>query len=412
MRHALLFLAVPFLAAAAGATAGDAPAAPPASDGVVQLVESVPIETTLDLPDVPDARDVWPAMIERAGKTLDIEVFYISDDPQRDDDPLDAVLNAVAAAAARGVRVRLIADKGFHRTYPGWCDSIGRLPGAETRLLDARSAWGGIQHSKYFVVDGRACFVGSQNWDYRALEHIHELGVRIDSPAVAGAVEAVFAWDWALAGGETPPQSAPVNAGPWNLTTSGGAAVAARMGASPPQGLPEGIPHDEPLLVDLIDRAQHEVRLQLLTYSVSDREGRYFATLDDALRRAAARGVKVRIILSNWAKRDYMVPAIKSLAVLRNIEVRFTNIPPWSGGFVPFARVEHAKYLVKDGDEAWLGTANWGYDYFHQTRNLSFFFAGEALVGDMTRFFETSWNGPYAETVDPCASYSPPPREE
>lgn len=386
------------------------PAEPPPLDGHIRLVESYPVETMLDLPDVADARDVWIDMIASARTSLDIEVFYVSADPDRPD-ALDAVLAEVAAAAGRGVRVRLLADKGFHRTYPEWIDQIGALPGAEARLLDAREAWGGILHAKFFVMDGRAAYLGSQNWDYRALEHIHELGARIDGPGPARAFEAVFAYDWALAGGAPPPE-APVSAGPWRLAVPGRGEITARLAASPPAGLPPGIPHDEPLLVELIERAEHELRLHLLSYNPSGRDGSYYAVLDDALRRAAARGVEVRIILSNWSKRRYMLPYVKSLAVLDHVEVRFTNIPPWSGGFVPFARVEHPKYLVKDGDAAWLGTSNWAYDYFHDSRNLSLFCEGEALAGDMVRWFETSWSSPYAEVVDPCADYEPPKRDE
>ncbi len=386
------------------------PIATAAAQGTMQLVESVPVETVLDQPDLPEARDVWPEMIASARSTLDIEVFYVSADPARDD-ALDVVLAAVSAAAARGVRVRLLADRGFHKTYPEWIDAIGGLPGAEVRLLDARRLWGGVQHAKFFVVDDRACFVGSQNWDYRALEHIHELGARFESAAVATAVGAVFAHDWALAGGGTPPTDVAA-AGPWALAADGGAVATVRFAASPPQALPPGVPHDEPLLVDLIDRAAREVRLHLLSYGVAERDGTYYATLDAALRRAAARGVQVKVILSNWAKRAAALPHIKSLAVLDNVEVRFTNIPPWSGGAIPFARVEHPKYLVKDDDEAWLGTANWGRDYFHESRNLSFFIAGGPVAGDMARWFDTSWNSPYAEVVDPCADYAPPPRGE
>ena len=391
--------------------AGSPAADPPAPHGQVQLVESVPVETDLDLPDLPDARDVWPMLIAGARESLDIEVFYVSAEPDTPD-ALDVVLAEVAAAAGRGVRVRLLADAGFHRTYPQWVDEIGALPGAEARLFDARTTWGGVQHAKFFVIDGRAAFVGSQNWDWRALEHIHELGARIDGPIPARAVGAIFDWDWALAGGETPSRAEPVDAGPWRLAVRGRGEVDARLAASPPQALPPGLPHDEPLLVELIDRAQRELRLHLLSYNPGDRHGGYYEVLDNALRRAAARGVQVRIILSNWSKRRYMQPHVKSLAVLANIEVRFTNIPPWSGGFVPYGRVEHPKYLVKDGDEAWLGTANWARSYFHDSRNLSLFFAGAALAGDMTRFFDKSWNSPYAEIVDPGVVYTPPRREE
>ncbi len=410
-KHAAFFALILVLAAPSALAELEAVSADCRSDGNVQLVESVPAETILDLPDLPEARDVWPALIAGARESLDIEVFYVSADPDAPD-ALDVVLAEVAAAAERGVRVRLLADAGFHRTYPTWVDEIGALPGAEARLFDARAAWGGVQHAKFFVVDGRAAFVGSQNWDWRALEHINELGVRLDGPAPARAVQAIFDWDWALAGGEPPPSGEPVNAGAWRMSVRGRGEVAVSLAASPPGALPAGIPHDEPLLVELIDRAERELRLHLLSYNPGDRDGGYYATLETALRRAAARGVSVRIILANWSKRHYMLPYVKSLAVLKDVEVRFTNIPPWSGGFVPYGRVEHPKYLIKDGDEAWLGTANWGRGYFHDSRNLSLFFTGEAVAGDMTRFFDLSWDSPYAETVDPGADYTPPRREE
>ncbi|MBU1072768.1 hypothetical protein KKG45_05940, partial [bacterium] len=139
------FIALMLILAAPPVLAADSPAAdPPLLHGNIRLVESVPVETVLDLPDLPDARDVWPVLIAGARSTLDIEVFYISADPAAPD-ALDVVLAEVAAAAERGVRVRLLTDAGFYRTYPQWVDEIGALPGAESRLLDARAAWGGVQ---------------------------------------------------------------------------------------------------------------------------------------------------------------------------------------------------------------------------------------------------------------------------
>jgi phosphatidylserine/phosphatidylglycerophosphate/cardiolipin synthase-like enzyme len=113
-------------------------------------------------------------------------------------------------------------------------------------------------------------------------------------------------------------------------------------------------------------------------------------------------------VLSNWAKRPYMLPHIRSLAVLPGVEIRFTDYPEWSGGFIPYARVDHAKFLVADRRALWIGTANWARDYFHESRNISLFVEGEALAADAIAFFETGWRGPYAETVDPCREYAPP----
>ena len=163
-------------------------------------------------------------------------------------------------------------------------------------------------------------------------------------------------------------------------------------------------------MVEMIDAARDSVHLQLLSYGITDRQKRVFDDLDSALRRASVRGAKVRIILSNWSKSKYSLPWIKSLAVLPGIEIRFTNIPEYSGGFIPFARVEHAKYLTVDGNALWIGTSNWSRGYFYDSRNISLFFRGFGATVDPDRFFNLSWHGPYAETVDPAADYQPPKR--
>ncbi len=373
-------------------------------------VESVPAETVYGLDSMPDAPGVWLEMIRGATESIDIESFYFSQDPDDPEDALDAVIEALAAAAERGVRIRAIGDKGFLRTYSDVYDRIGALPGAEARALDARALWGGVQHAKFFLVDGREFYVGSQNWDWRALVQIRELGARVGHPGLTAALAAVFATDWALAGGEEPP-AAEIASGPFRLAVADGDSIGLRLAASPPAALPPGVPHDEPLLVEMIDGARETLRLQLLSYNPGNRDNTVYFTLDNALRRAAARGVQVRIILANWSKRSYMLPWIQSLAVLPNVEIRFTNIPQWSGGFVPYARVEHAKYLVADRGRFWIGTANWAEDYFHQSRNVSLFGDGVAGASRLIAFFEQGWRGPYAETVDPCGSYRAPRRQ-
>jgi len=163
-------------------------------------------------------------------------------------------------------------------------------------------------------------------------------------------------------------------------------------------------------LVALLDSARERIRVQLLSYNPADRDGGYYELFDTALRRAAARGVRIEMILSNWAKRGSSLPYIQSLAVLPNVEIRFTNIPPWSGGFIPYARVDHAKYVTVDGDRLWLGTANWARSYFHSSRNISLFLRGDGCCDVPDRFFGRTWTSRYAETVDPGGSYAPPRR--
>ena len=88
--------------------------------------------------------------------------------------------------------------------------------------------------------------------------------------------------------------------------------------------------------------------------------------------------------------------------------MRLTTIPPWSGGFIPFARVTHAKALVVDGKRGWLGTSNWEKDYFTRSRNVGILVDDPALAAQLAGFFATLWQSTYAVPVDPDAAYTPP----
>jgi phosphatidylserine/phosphatidylglycerophosphate/cardiolipin synthase-like enzyme len=177
---------------------------------------------------------------------------------------------------------------------------------------------------------------------------------------------------------------------------------------SPRGWLPDESLWDLPRLTALIDSAGTTVRVQLLTYRTTDRDGRFFEDLEAALRRAAARGVSVQLLLSDWCMRAGTIEGLQSLEPLPNVEVRLMTIPQWSGGFVPYARVAHAKYLVVDGRRAWIGTSNWERDYFLASRNVGLILESRSIGAALDRFFLDGWNGPYAKPVDPCGKYQPP----
>jgi phosphatidylserine/phosphatidylglycerophosphate/cardiolipin synthase-like enzyme len=375
----------------------------------LELVESAPVETVLDHPDLRDAWQVWPEMIGRAQKTLDFAELYASDDPASRNSRLETAVQAVERAAGRGVRVRFLAEKAFQKTYPETLARLAAKPGIEVRIYDFGALGGGVLHAKYFLVDGREVYVGSQNFDWRSLQHIQELGARVVEPAVARAFADVFETDWALAGGadrktRVHPEGYlfPVQVG------SDGGAPQVTPVFSPAGWLPDPTLWDLPRLVEMIDRATATVRVQLLTYKASARDGSYFDALDAALRRAALRGVKVQLLLSDWSKRAGTIEGLQSLQPVPGIDVRLSTIPPFSGGFVPFARVAHAKYMVVDGRRAWIGTGNWEGDYFTQSRNAGLIIDSPAVGARLDRFFADAWGSPYAYDVDPCAIYEPP----
>lgn len=387
-----------FVLAGCGAPAGTAvaaeglPIATAALPPAVELVESVPVETSLDHPELRDAAEVWVEMIEGAQRSIDLAQFYASNEPGS---KLEGVVVALEAALGRGVHVRFLAEQKFVKLYPDTLDRLAR-GGAKVRHFDLSKVGGGILHAKYFVIDEREAFLGSQNFDWRALEHIYELGARVRQPAVVSALSTVFAADWAYAGGEV----APVAAAPAQP-----AEVA--LVASPQSRLPAGVAWDLPRLIALIDGAKTSVEVELLTYR-ADADGAPWEELEAPLVRAAARGVAVRLLLADWSKRKKTLAGLQRLARTSKIELRLISLPAWSGGFIPFARVAHAKLLVVDGAHGWLGTSNWERDYFYQSRNVGLLLEDRAVVAQLGAFFASAWQSQYTAAFDPAAAYEPP----
>lgn len=389
-----------------GAAATAAAPAAPAYGPALELVETAPIGTVLDHPDLPEAATVWLEMIRRAARTLDFAEFYATNQPGS---RLEPIVRAVEEAAERGVHVRFLADLKFARTQPETLNRLAAHRGIEVRRFDAATllGGGGVLHAKYFLVDGQECYLGSQNFDWRSLTHIQELGVRVRVPAVARALEEVFDADWALAAGKKPPSPARLRQRFPITIDDGGERVELMPVFSPKGFVPDERLWELPRLVEMIDSASKRVRIQLLTYQAVEK-GAYFADLESAIRRALARGVPVELMVSDWSKRSGNIEGLQSLQALPGMTVKLVTVPPWSGGFIPYARVIHAKYMVVDGRKLWIGTSNWERSYFYASRNVGLMVESEKLAQRLDRFFLDDWNGPYAARVDPCGSYQPP----
>lgn len=403
---ALLFSAVLFLAAQpkliaqpnlAGQQGGTARGREGAA---VELVESFPVETGLDHPAIRNTREVWMEMLRRARSSIDIEQFYIANAPG---EALEEIIRVVEAAASRGVRVRVIGERKFSETYPETLARLAAAPGVEVRLIDlSNSESKGVMHAKYFIVDNADLFVGSQNWDWRALTHINEIGLRVRDSLAVDAFARLFAYDWALAGGAAAGEAA-ASAGPLpavfpHEVTIEGERVELTPVFSPRGLLPEGAVWDATALAALIDNARDSLKLQLLSYGTYD-------PLEHALLGAAARGVRVSLLVSDWSLSRSRQKALKRLQQTEGITVRFTSIPEHSGGFISYARVEHCKYLLVDDNRAWVGTSNWSPDYFEASRNAGFVLRSTRLATLLHEKFALSWDGPHVTIIDPDVEY-------
>lgn len=383
-------------------------AALPAASAELTLVQTVPEETVYGSEAASPASGTWLEMIDGASATLDIEQFYIA---HRPGEPLEAVLEAVKRAAARGVKVRIIVDKVMMGESAGPLKELAALENIEGRVIDYRKAFGGVQHAKFFIVDGREVFVGSQNFDWRALRHIHELGLRIKSERAARTFAVIFEEDWAIAGGAAPSKRfkktdfLPVTRKKPEAASFRGEPVSYSLAFSPERSAPSSYDSEIKELLRMIKKARRGFSAQVMSYAIKDYDGTLWFELDKALRAAGRRGVRVRLIFADWTMGKKDDAYIKSLAAAKNVEIKISSLPEHSGGFVPFSRVEHCKYAVADGEASYLSTSNWGKSYFYGSRDAAVFVRGAAAAKALGDIFEAAWSGPYAEPVDQERKY-------
>jgi cardiolipin synthase len=154
----------------------------------------------------------FPAMLEAIGaarSSVALSTYIFNEDPLG-----RCFIDALAAAEARGVEVRVLIDGvGALYRFPPIDRSLRRRGIRAHRFLAAYLPWrmpylNLHNHRKILVVDGRIGFTGGMNLKIghvlaEAPDHpTADLQFRIEGPAVADLMS-VFADDWAFTSGET-----------------------------------------------------------------------------------------------------------------------------------------------------------------------------------------------------------------
>ncbi|ATQ74505.1 phospholipase [Massilia violaceinigra] len=372
-----------------------------------ELVHTAPVETTLVNADLRSSATVWSQLFDEARSEIVIGQFYAI---SKAGTPFDKVVERLEAAGARGVKIRFLLDKkGIGLSDPATLERLRKIPNLDMRVLDYAQLTGtGIIHAKYIAVDKKSAFIGSQNFDWRAFTHIQETGLLITDAAMVAQVRAVFERDWQaqslLASNLAVPRAVAV-AVPV-------AAQAAQLVASPAAFNPSGVADSEVVLPALLADARTEVRIQLLDYAPlgygPDSTRPYYGVIDNAVRAAAGRGVKIKLMVSNWSTDQPGIAYLKSLALLPNVEVRIVTLPLAASGPIPFARVIHSKTMTIDGKLAWVGTSNWAGGYFDKSRNLEVVLRNEKMAQRLGALHEQTWSSSYAQPIDIGKDYPKP----
>src|SRR5690606_8421136 len=114
--------------------------------------------------------------------------FYISN---RAGSRLEAILQALEQKGAAGVKIKILLDQTMIQNDLPSFERLKAIPNAEVRIYPLKQLTDGIVHQKSITVDGEWLFIGSHNFDWRALEHIHEMGIAMKNRRVAQQLDTI-----------------------------------------------------------------------------------------------------------------------------------------------------------------------------------------------------------------------------
>lgn len=165
----------------------------------------------------------------------------------------------------------------------------------------------------------------------------------------------------------------------------------------------------------LIQAAQKTLDIQYYAIFADDTTERMF----EALRKAARRGVRIRILLDDLNTSGKNAQVLK-LGFEKNIELRLFNPLPGGRGSMALriisnlddvARMQrrmHNKIFVADNAVAVTGGRNLGETYFGRSKSSNFVdidvLSAGRIVRDLSRSFDQYWNNPLAYPVQSLMS--------
>ena len=140
-----------------------------------------------------DLEGIDRALIGEARHSIDVAAYLLTDYP---------VVEALAAAAARGVQVRVYLDGGQDAAGPRFEERLRGRRGAASIQIRRKPPGDDIMHLKSYAVDGRLLRSGSANFTYSGLKREDNDLVVIRDPAAVAAFERAFEAMWRRAGNE------------------------------------------------------------------------------------------------------------------------------------------------------------------------------------------------------------------
>ncbi|XP_026213159.1 phospholipase D3 isoform X2 [Anabas testudineus] len=398
------------------------------ADCRVTLVESIPVGLYTSSPSSRQSiADSWLHLLNKANSSVHIAAFYFTlrgDDLESDSEG-KKVFEHLKHLESRGVNLQIAVNSPQTSTKD---TAELAATGAEVRKVDLKDVTGGIIHTKLWVVDQKHLYLGSANMDWRSLSQVKEVGLSVeDCSCLAQDAYRIFGVYWSISGlnnGSLPPywparlSALSSSQNPLNLKFNG---VPARvyLSSAPPQISARGRSDDLSTILSVINDAQRFVYISVMDYlplSQFTDPLRFWPPIDSALRAASCtRGVEVRLMVSCWKHSPgSMFTFLQSLLVLSrhplkcDIHVKIFTVPSTAEQMkIPFARVNHAKFMVTDR-VVYIGTSNWSENYFTQTAGVGVVVnqtgsdvgrGQQTLQNQAEELFLRDWRSSYASTL-------------
>jgi phosphatidylserine/phosphatidylglycerophosphate/cardiolipin synthase-like enzyme len=271
--------------------------------------------------------------------------------------------DALIAAVARGVRVRVIVDRADYLAKAPEQVEVQRLRdgGVEVHLSNPVFPQ---SFPKYLLIDQRRVVIMTLCLVSATFEDTRDYGLALDAPRVFRDVAALFETDWA--------HSAP-------------------PGATPPPDNPTPPFRDPRLIVAPVNATERLARLITRARRTLDVTSEIVADpyLEGLLIAAANRGVRVRLIAPEVARTNHdNGPALRSLAA-EGVSVRVTIGEYPAVSSLPYM---HAKTMIVDGRVAYLGSIDLDATQTRRDRELGLVFSLPGVVLRLRGQFQRDWN--------------------
>ncbi|XP_030075375.1 phospholipase D3 isoform X2 [Microcaecilia unicolor] len=371
----------------------------------------------------------WMELLEGANSSVDIAAFYFTlrDTDLKVETPSSHqgknVLEKLLELPSRGVKLS-IAVNSSQKSQSDTEDLTKK--GADVKYLDFQRLTGGVLHTKLWIVDKKHIYIGSANMDWRSLTQMKELGVVLyNCSCLAQDLHKVFQMyrylgeegvsiphPWPRAFSADSSHTHPLHVMLNNNTAE------VYISSSPFALCSEGRTYDLAAILSIIDDAEQFIYISVMDYvprCQSCNPVRFWPAIDDRLRAAACdRGVVVRLLVSCWSHSDMSVFVfLESLSLLSReplgcpIQVKVFVVPAdEEQKKIPFARVNHNKYMVTDRI-AYIGTSNWSEDYFTKSAGIGLIINQTAAnTGDSTlvrkeleTVFHRDWDSSYTQNL-------------